>query len=81
MNADSGKVDLPVATEGTEQWAATVAKAMSYGAKDSGAAMTNFQNFQSKVMSNLQKQVGMIPIFLTSVIWKITRASSTPFSA
>ena len=57
VNADTGKVDLPVATEGTEQWAATVAKAMSYGAKDSGTAMTNFQSFQSRVMSNVQKQV------------------------
>ena len=53
----SAAVDLPVATGGTEQWAATVAKAMSYGAKDSGTAMTNFQSFQSKVMANVKKQV------------------------
>ena len=57
VSADAGKVDLPVATEGTEQWAATVAKAMSYGAKDSSTAMTNFQSFHNRVLTNLQKQV------------------------
>ena len=57
VSADSGNVDLPVATEGTHEWAATVAKAMSFGAKDQGTAMSNLQSFQSKVTANLQKQV------------------------
>ena len=57
VSADSGNVDLPVATEGTHEWAATVAKAMSFGAKDQGTAMSNLQSFQSKVMANLQKHV------------------------
>ena len=51
------RTQIWVQRQGTQQWAATVARAMSYGAKDHAGAMDNFQSFQSKVMDNLAKTV------------------------
>ena len=51
------KVDLPVATSGTDQWAGVVAKAMTFGAGNQDGAMKNFESFQARAMSRLQKTV------------------------
>ena len=55
--ADNSNIDLPVALSGTEQWAGVIAKAMSFGAPSSDAALENMQGFKSKVMDRLAKQV------------------------
>ena len=59
MKAD--KVDLPVATSGTDQWAGVVAKAMTFGAGNQDNAMKNFESFQARAMSKLQKTVSPLP--------------------
>ena len=57
MPAHAARTKSWVQRQGTQQWAATVARAMSYGAKDHAGAMSNLQSFQSKVMDNLAKTV------------------------
>ena len=57
----ANKVDLPVATSGTDQWAGVVAKAMTFGAGNQDSAMKNFENFQARAISRLQKTVSPLP--------------------
>ena len=56
--ADSN-VDLPVATQGTEQWAGVVAKAMSAGGKNQDESLQALSSFQEKVFSKIAKTVGL----------------------
>lgn len=62
--AGSDGYDLPVATHGFEQWAGVVAKAMSYGRRDQETSLQALKSFQTKVASNLQKQVPSLPPFV-----------------
>lgn len=55
------RVDLPVATSGTDQWAGVVAKAMTFGAGNQDNAMKNFETFQARAMSRLQKTASPMP--------------------
>ena len=55
--ADSN-VDLPVATQGTEQWAGVVAKAMSAGGRNQDESLQALSSFQEKVFSKIAKTVG-----------------------
>ena len=50
-------VDLPVATQGTEQWAGVLAKAMSAGGKNQGESLQALQSFQDKVFAKVAKTV------------------------
>ncbi|CAK0774053.1 hypothetical protein CVIRNUC_004129 [Coccomyxa viridis] len=52
--ADSN-VDLPVATQGTEQWAGVVAKAMSAGGRNQDESLQALSSFQEKVFSKIAK--------------------------
>ena len=56
-NARASNIDLPVATSGTDQWAGVIAKAMTFGAGDQDTAMKNFESFQARAMSKLQRTV------------------------
>ena len=50
-------VDLPVATQGTEQWAGVVAKAMTMGGRNQAESMQAMQSFQNLVMQKMGKTV------------------------
>lgn len=50
-------VDLPVATEGTEQWAGVVAKAMTVNGRSQAESLQALKSFQSSVMQKMGKTV------------------------
>ena len=50
-------VDLPVATQGTEQWAGVVAKAMTVNGRSQAESLQALKSFQSSVMQRLGKTV------------------------
>ena len=73
--ADSG-VDLPVATQGTEQWAGVVAKAMSAGGRNQDESLQALSSFQEKVFSKIAKTVSRSAPFallsmMASSTWQI----------
>ncbi|BDA44177.1 hypothetical protein COCOBI_05-3610 [Coccomyxa sp. Obi] len=47
-------LDLPVATQGTEQWAGVVGQALINGGKNPEEIMQRATNFRSRVMASLQ---------------------------
>ena len=52
-------VDLPVATQGTEQWSGVLAKAMTMGGRDQDASLQALQSFQDKVFAKIAKTVSL----------------------
>ena len=52
-----GNIDLPVATQGTEQWAGVLAKAMSAGGKNQDESLQALQSFQDKIFAKISKTV------------------------
>ena len=56
-SASEDNVDLPVATEGTKEWVALVAQAMSLGGRDREQSLQALDSFQSSTMAKLQKRV------------------------
>ena len=50
-------VDLPVATQGTEQWSGVLANAMTMGGRDQDASLQALQSFQDKVFAKIAKTV------------------------
>ena len=50
-------VDLPVATEGTGQWAGVVAKAMTVNGRSQAESLQALKSFQSSVMQKMGKTV------------------------
>ena len=52
-----GNLELPVATQGTEQWAGVVAKAMTAGGMDHGESMQALQAFKTAVAAKMAKTV------------------------
>ena len=56
-SASEDNVDLPVATEGTKEWVALVAQAMSLGGRDREQSLQALDSFQSATMAKLQKRV------------------------
>ena len=61
-------VDLPVATQGTEQWAGVVAKAMTVNGRSQSESLQALKSFQDSVTSKMSKTVSwsciLIPPFL-----------------
>lgn len=57
VSAVADNIDLPVATQGTEQWAGIVAKAMSFGGKNQAESLQAFKSFQTSVKSKMGKTV------------------------
>ncbi len=65
VSAMADGVDLPVATQGTEQWAGVVAKAMTVGGRSQAESMQAMQSFQDLVMQKMGKTVhppGSLPV-------------------
>ena len=52
-------VDLPVATQGTEQWSGVLTKAMTVGGKSQDASLQALQTFQDKVFAKVAKTVSL----------------------
>ena len=61
-------VDLPVATQGTEQWAGVLAKAMSAGGRNQGESLQALQSFQEKVFAKVAKTVRHTQCFTVRVL-------------
>ena len=59
VSAVAADVDLPVATQGTEQWAGVVAKAMTAGGRSQAESMQALKSFQSSVMGKMGKTVNL----------------------
>ena len=59
-SASEDNVDLPVATEGTKEWVALVAQAMSLGGRDQEQSLQALSSFQSSTMAKLQKKVSSL---------------------
>ena len=57
ISAVADSVDLPVATQGTEQWSGVLAKAMTVGGRDQAASLQALQSFQNKVFAKIAKTV------------------------
>ena len=55
-------VDLPVATQGTEQWAGVVAKAMTIDGRSQAESLQALKSFQSSVMQKLGKTVSRLAL-------------------
>ena len=53
----AGDLELPVATQGTEQWAGVVAKAMTAGGMDHGESLQALQAFKTAVAAKMAKTV------------------------
>ena len=53
----AGDLELPVATQGTEQWAGVVAKAMTAGGMDHGTSLQALQAFKTAVAAKMAKTV------------------------
>ncbi|CAL5221431.1 g3619 [Coccomyxa viridis] len=53
VSAVADNVDLPVATQGTEQWAGVVAKAMTVGGRSQSESMQALKSFQSSVKDKM----------------------------
>ena len=53
-------LELPVATQGTEQWAGVVAKAMTAGGLSNGESLQALAAFKSAVASKMAKTVRRI---------------------
>ena len=68
------KVDLPVATQGTEQWAGVLAKAMSAGGRNQADSLQALSSFQEKVFAKIAKTVScsVLSAFssVTKLIWQ-----------
>ena len=56
--AAADKVDLPVATQGTEQWAGVVAKAMTVNGRSQAESLQALKSFQISVTHKMGKTVG-----------------------
>ena len=50
-------VDLPVATQGTEQWAGVVAKALTAGGRSQAESLQALKSFQTSVKGKMGKTV------------------------
>lgn len=50
-------LDLPVATQGTEQWVGVVGQALRHGGNSPEKVMQTFKDFQSRVFANMQEHV------------------------
>ena len=50
-------VDLPVATQGTEQWAGVVAKAMTVNGRSQEESLQALQSFKDSVAGKMSKTV------------------------
>ena len=77
--AEDSQLDLLAALSGTDRWAGVIAKAVSFGAPSSDAALKNLQVLHCKVMEHLAKKVGIcdLPNFIRrSIHWW---CSSKPF--
>ena len=57
LSTVAADVDLPVATQGTEQWAGVVAKAMTAGGRSQTESLQALKSFQSSVMGKMGKTV------------------------
>ena len=66
-------VDLPVATQGTEQWSGVLAKAMTVGGRDQDASLQALQSFQEKVFAKIAKTVS------SGAFTQVRRAKYTSF--
>ena len=52
-SALASDIDLPVATQGTEQWAGVVAKALTFGGRDQAQSLQAMKSFQESVMAKM----------------------------
>ena len=67
-SASEDSVDLPVATEGTKEWVALVAQAMSLGGRNQEQSLQALSSFQSSTMAKLQKRVSsLLRVWTTAV--------------
>ena len=57
VSAVADKVDLPVATQGTEQWAGVVAKAMTVNGRSQAESLQALKAFQTSVTQKMGKTV------------------------
>ena len=63
-------VDLPVAIQGTEQWAGVVAKAMTVDRRSLAESLQALKIFQSSVMQKTAKTVSCISTFTSQAdVW------------
>ena len=53
----AGDLELPVATQGTEQWAGVVAKVMTAGGMAHGESLQALQAFKTAVTAKMAKTV------------------------
>ncbi len=59
VSAVADNIDLPVATQGTEQWAGVVAKAMTAGGRSQSESMQALKSFQSSVKDKMGQTVSL----------------------
>ena len=64
-------VDLPVATQGTEQWAGVVAKAMTVNGRSQAESLQALKFFESSVTHRMAKTVSYTGIvtYLAVALW------------
>ena len=77
--ADSN-VDLPVATQGTEQWAGVVAKAMSAGGRSQDESLQALSSFQERVFSKISKTVGRSALSVRLCLIGQNEVASSPYT-
>lgn len=53
VSAVAGNVELPVATQGTEQWAGVVAKAMTVDGRSQSESLQALESFQALVTQKM----------------------------
>ncbi|CAK0759021.1 hypothetical protein CVIRNUC_002665 [Coccomyxa viridis] len=83
----AGDLELPVATQGTEQWAGVVAKAMTAGGMDHGKSMQALQAFKTAVAAKMAKtattleklQKGYVTGFVEEVMKKAVAITPPTF--
>ena len=75
-------VDLPVATQGTEQWSGVLAKAMTMGGRNQEASLQALQSFQDKVFAKVAKTVssGSFTQLITAKRMSFLPSCSSPLS-
>ncbi len=64
--AFANNIELPVATQGLQQWMGTVAKAVSVGGRSKEEALAALNSFQEAATANLAKHVIACPPARTS---------------